>query len=58
MGVLLFVCIAAFLVLFAVNNEAAVILASPMALGMIVVISIAAIYLARSLARDWRRRHK
>ena len=42
MGILLFVCIAAFLLLFAVNNEAEVVLSSPMALGMVIVITLAA----------------
>jgi hypothetical protein len=55
MGVLLFVCISAFLVLFAVNNEAAVVLSSPMALGMI---SVADLYLLRSLVRDWARKRE
>jgi amino acid permease len=58
MGVLLFVCIAAFLVLFVVNNKAEVVLSSPMALGMVVVMSVAALYLLRSLARDWTRKRK
>jgi hypothetical protein len=58
MGVLLFVCISAFLVLFAVNNEAAVVLSSPMALGMVIVISVADLYLLRSLVRDWARKRE
>jgi hypothetical protein len=58
MGLLLFVCIAAFLLLFAVNNEADVVLASPMALGMVIVMTVAALYLLRSLTRDWMRRRK
>jgi len=48
----------AFLVLFAVNNEAEVVLSSPMALGMIVVITVADLYLLRSLTRDWMRKRK
>jgi hypothetical protein len=58
MGILLFVCIAAFLLLFAVNNEAGVVLSSPMALGMVIVITVAALYLLRSLTRDWTRKRK
>ena len=58
MGILLFVCIAAFLFLFAVNNEAEVVLASPMALGLVIVITVAALYLLRSLTRDWTRKRK
>ena len=58
MGVLLFACMSAFLVLFAVNNEAEVVLSSPMALGMIVVITVADLYLLRSLTRDWMRKRK
>jgi hypothetical protein len=58
MGILLFVCISAFLVLFAVNNAAEVVLSSPMALGLVVVISVADLYLLRSLARDWRRKRR
>ena len=56
MGVLLFVCISAFLILFAVNNEVEVVLSSPMALGMVVVIAVADLYLLRSLVRDWARK--
>ena len=58
MGILLFVCIAAFLLLFAVNNEAGVVLSSPMALGMVIVITLAALYLLRSMTRDWTRKRK
>jgi hypothetical protein len=58
MGILLFVCIAAFLLLFAVNNEAEVVLANPMALGLVIVMTVAALYLLRSLTRDWTRRRK
>jgi hypothetical protein len=57
MGLLLLICIAAFLLLFAVNNEIEVMLANPMALGMVMVITVAALYLLRSLLRDWRRKH-
>jgi hypothetical protein len=58
MGVLLFVCLSAFLVLFAVNNDAEVVLSSPMALGMVVVTTVADLYLLRSLLRDWRRKRE
>ena len=58
MGILLFICITGFLVLFAVNNEAEVVLSSPMALGMVIVIMVAALYLLRSLTRDWTRKRK
>jgi hypothetical protein len=58
MGVLLFVCLAAFLLLFAVNNEIEAVLASPMALGMVIVLTAAALYLLRSLTRDWTRKRK
>jgi hypothetical protein len=58
MGLLLFICLAAFLLLFAVNNEAEVVLASPMALGMVVAMTVAALYLLRSLRRDWTRKRK
>ena len=56
MGVLLFVCLSAFLILFAVNNEAEVVLSSPMALGMVAVTTVADLYLLRSLVRDWLRK--
>ena len=58
MGILLFVCISAFLVLFAVNNATEIVLSSPMALGLVVVIAVADLYLLRSLARDWLRKRK
>jgi hypothetical protein len=58
MGVLLFVCISAFLVLFAVNNEVQVVLSSPVALGMVVVTVVADLYLLRSLLRDRTRKHE
>jgi hypothetical protein len=58
MGVLLFVCLSAFLVLFAVNNDAEVVLSNPMALGMVVVTIVADLYLLRSLLRDWRRKRE
>jgi hypothetical protein len=58
MGVLLFVCISAFLVLFAANNEAAVVLSSPLALGMVAVTLVADLYLLRSLVREWTRKHE
>ncbi len=57
MGVLLFVCISAFLVLFAVNNEIQVVLSSPVALGMVVVTMVADLYLLRSLLRERARKH-
>jgi hypothetical protein len=53
MGLLLFVCISAFLVLFAVNNDVEVVLSSPVALGIVVLTIIADLYLLRSLLRDW-----
>jgi hypothetical protein len=56
MGVLLFVCISAFLVLFAVNNDLEVVLASPMAVSMVVITFVADMYLLRSLLRDWTRK--
>jgi hypothetical protein len=58
MGVLLFVCLSAFLILFAVNNAAEVVLSSPMALGMAVVTTVADLYLFRSLVRDWLRKRR
>ena len=58
MGVLLFVCISAFLVLFAVNNEVQVVLSSPVALGMVVVTIVADLYLLRSLLRERTRKHE
>ena len=58
MGILLFLCIAVFLLLFAVNNRADVVLSSPMALGMVIVMTVAALYLLRSLTRDWTRKRK
>lgn len=56
MGVLLFVCISAFLVLFTVNNDIRVVLSSPMAVSMVVITLVADIYLLRSLVRDWTRK--
>jgi hypothetical protein len=56
MGILLCLCVTAFLGLFLVNNEAAVVLASPMALGMMAVTLVADVYLLRSLVRDWTRK--
>jgi hypothetical protein len=56
MGVLLFVCISAFLVLFVANNDAEVVFSSPIALGMVAVTIVADLYLLRSLVRDWRRK--
>jgi hypothetical protein len=56
MGVLLFACISAFLVLFTVNNDMQVVLSSPMAVGMVVITVVADIYLLRSLVHDWTRK--
>jgi hypothetical protein len=58
MGILLFVCISAFLVLFAVNNEVQVVLSSPVALGMVAVTIVADLYLLRSLLRERTRKHE
>ena len=58
MGILLFICIAVFLLLFAVNNEAEVVLSSPTALGLVIMMTVAALYLLRSLTRDWTRKRK
>lgn len=56
MGVLLWAAISFFLVLFVVNNEPGVMLASPLALGMVAVATAADLYLLRSLIRDWIRK--
>jgi hypothetical protein len=56
MGVLLFVCISAFLVLFAVNNDLEVVLSSPIAVSLVVLTFVADVYLLRSLVRDWTRK--
>ncbi|HXH12254.1 MAG TPA: hypothetical protein VNP04_21120 [Alphaproteobacteria bacterium] len=53
MGILLFICISAFLILFIVNNEPSVMVSSPLALVLVAVILVADIYLLRSLVRDW-----
>jgi hypothetical protein len=58
MGVLLCLCISAFLVLFVVNNDVEVVLASPMALSIVGVTMIADVYLLRSLLRDWGRKRQ
>jgi amino acid permease len=58
MGVLLFVCISAFLVLFAVNNQAQVVLSSPVAVAMVIATLVAGLYLLHSLVRDWTRKHE
>jgi len=55
MGILLFLCISAFLFLFAVNNDLGLVLSSPIAVSMVVVMVVADLYLLRSLLRDWRR---
>lgn len=53
MGLLLFICISAFLVLFVVNNEVSVIVSSPLALILVGLTLVANLYLLRSLLRDW-----
>ena len=53
MGILLFICISAFLILFIVNNEPSVMVSSPLALVLVAVILVSDIYLLRSLVRDW-----
>jgi hypothetical protein len=53
MGILLFICISAFLILFVVNNELSVMVSSPLALILVAVILVADFYLLRSLVRDW-----
>ncbi len=58
MGVLLLLCLSAFLVLFATNNSLDVVLASPMAIAIAVVMLVADLYLLRSLVRDWTRRRR
>jgi hypothetical protein len=58
MGVLLFVCLSAFLVLFAVNNQAQAVLSSPVALGMVIATLVADLYLLQSLVREWTRKHE
>jgi hypothetical protein len=58
MGLLLFVCISAFLVLFVVNNDSAAVLSSPIALAMVVATIVADLYLLRSLVRDWARKRE
>jgi hypothetical protein len=55
MGVLLFLCISTFLVLFVVNNDVTVVLSSPIALTMMGAMLVADLYLLRSLLRDWTR---
>jgi hypothetical protein len=57
MGVLLCICLSAFLVLFAVNNEAQVVLSSPVAVGMVIATLVADLYLLQSLVREWTRKH-
>jgi hypothetical protein len=58
MGVLLFVCLSAFLVLFAVNNQAQVVLSSPVAVAMVIATLAADLYLLHALVRDWTRKHE
>jgi membrane protein implicated in regulation of membrane protease activity len=55
MGILLFLCITAFLALFAANNEMSTVLASPIAMVMVAIMVVADLYLLRSLVRDWTR---
>jgi hypothetical protein len=55
MGVLLFFCLSAFLVLFALNNDMEVVLSSPIAVSMVIIMLVADLYLLRSLVRDWTR---
>jgi hypothetical protein len=45
-------------VLFVANNDLAVVLASPLALGLIVAAIVADLYLLRSLWRDWARKRQ
>jgi hypothetical protein len=40
------------------NNEAEVVLSSPLALGMVAVTLVADLYLLRSLVREWTRKHE
>jgi hypothetical protein len=58
MGVLLFLGLSTFLVLFVSNNEAVVVLSNPVALGLVVLMLVADLYLLRSLVRDWRRKRQ
>jgi hypothetical protein len=58
MGILLFVCLSAFLVLFAVNNQVQVVLSSPVAIGMATATLVADLYLLQSLLREWTRKHE
>jgi hypothetical protein len=53
MGILLFICISAFLVLFVVNNRVSAMASSPLALLLVAMILVADIYLLRALVRDW-----
>jgi len=57
MGLLLFLCVTAFLGLFLINNAAEVMLSSPMAVGLAAVALVADLYLLRALVRDWTRKH-
>ncbi len=58
MGVLLFIGISGFLVLFVVNNDATVMLGTPLALGMVAIAVVADLYLLRTLVRDWIRKRE
>lgn len=58
MGVLLFLCISGFLVLFVRNNKADVMLVSPLALLMVAMAVVADLYLLYSLLRDWFRQRE
>jgi len=58
MGVLLVICISAFLALFVANNDATAMRASPLALGMVAIAVVADLYLLRSLVREWTRKRE
>jgi hypothetical protein len=53
MGLLLFICISGFLLLFVINNDVSVMLGSPLALLLAAGTLVADLYLLRSLIRDW-----
>jgi hypothetical protein len=58
MGILLCVCLSAFLILFAVNNPAQAVLSSPVAITMVIATLVADVYLLQSLLREWTRKHE
>jgi hypothetical protein len=58
MGLVLFICLSAFLILFAANNEMAAVLSSPLALLMVAGMLAADLYLLRSLLREWSRKRR